>query len=69
MIDNPVAPGIAHCDQAGCPNTHTIAADTRRAGEQELADHGWYWEADYSSIRTYCPTHASQPVRRRRGGG
>jgi hypothetical protein len=67
-IDNPHAPNLARCDEPGCNNTRPIAANDRRNGEGELAAAGWHWEVDYEKVGTWCPSHATQPVRRRRGG-
>jgi hypothetical protein len=67
-IDNPNAPSIARCDEPGCNRSRPIVANARRDGENELAADGWYWQAIDETVMTYCPTHSSQPVRRRRKG-
>lgn len=67
-IDNPHAPNMARCDEPGCNRTRPIVANARRDGERELAADGWYWEVDYGTVRTWCPEHSSQTVRRPRKG-
>jgi hypothetical protein len=68
-MDNPHGASISRCDEPGCNRTHVHPpAQSRRESEQDLKDAGWYWEVDYDTIRTFCETHRSQPVRRLRKG-